>query len=100
MLSRRSKRNLNISLDKVSGALSYGASVIASSERFNKTDEREQLPGFGLMNIRAAWNINKQWTIKAKVDNLFDKQYVLTQSGGIDYNQPDRFVFTSIHYEM
>lgn len=100
MLSRRSKRNLNISLDKTTGAFSYGASVIASSERFNKTNEREQLPGFGLMNIRAAWEINKQWTIKAKVDNLFDKEYALTQNGGFDYNQPDRFVFTSIHYQM
>ncbi|WP_198263799.1 TonB-dependent receptor domain-containing protein [sulfur-oxidizing endosymbiont of Gigantopelta aegis] len=100
MLSRRSKRNLNISLDSSSGAFSYGASVTASSERFNKTNEREQLPGFGLMNIRAAWSINQQWTLKAKVDNLFDKQYVLTQSGGIDCNQPDRFIFTSIHYEM
>ena len=52
------------------------------------------------MNIRAAWEINKQWTIKAKVDNLFDKEYALTQNGGFDYNQPDRFVFTSIHYQM
>lgn len=100
MLSRRSKRNLNISMDKSTGAFSYGASVIASSERFNKAGEQEQLPGFGLMNIRAAWELNKQWTIKAKVDNLFDKDYVLTQSGGIDYKQPDRFVFTSIHYQM
>lgn len=100
MLARRSKRNLNLSLDKSVGAFSYGASVIASSERFNKVGEEQQLPGFGLMNIRAAWEINKQWTIKAKVDNLFDKEYVLTQSGGIDYNQPDRFVFTSIHYQM
>ncbi|MCW8931905.1 MAG: TonB-dependent receptor [Gammaproteobacteria bacterium] len=100
MLSRRSKRNLNISLDKSTGAFSYGASVIASSERYNKVGEDEQLPGFGYMNIRAAWEMNKQWTIKAKVDNLFDKEYVLSQNGGIDYKQPDRFVFASIHYQM
>lgn len=100
MLARRSKRNLNISLDNTTGSFTYGGSVVASSERFNKAGEQEQLPGFALMNIRAAWQLNKQWTIKAKVDNLFDKDYVLTQSGGIDYKQPDRFVFTSIHYQM
>jgi len=100
LLPRRSKKNLNVSLDKTSGALSYGASVIASSKRYDRTDEREQLSGFGLMNIRAAWQFNKHWTVKAKIDNLFDKDYILTKQGGYDYKQPDRFVFTSIHYQM
>jgi len=100
MLPRRSKYNFNLALDNHSGAFSYGASVVASSERFNKTNEREQLPGFALMNIRAAYEINKQWSIKAKVDNLFDKEYVLTKQGGFDYHQPGRFVFTSIHYQL
>ena len=100
LLPGRSKRNLNLSLDKSYGSLSYGASLIASSERYNKSSEREQLSGFGLMNIRAAWELSKHWTVKAKVDNLFDKEYVLTKQGGYDYKQPDRFVFTSIHYQM
>ncbi len=100
MLPRRSKRNINISLDKTSGALSYGVSLIASSRRYNKTDEREELAGYGIMNIRASWQFTKHWSVKAKVDNLFDKQYVLTKQGGYQYNQPDRFIFTSLHYEM
>jgi len=100
MLARRSKRNLNISLDNTSGALSYGASLIASSRRYNTAGERQELPGFGLMNIRAAWQLDKNWTVKAKVDNLFDKDYVLSRQAGYDFQQPDRFIFTSIHYEM
>ncbi len=100
MLPRRSKRNLNLSLDNTSGAFSYGASVTASSRRYNKTAEREELSGYGLMNIRAAWQFDKHWSLKAKVDNLFDKDYVLTKQGGYNYKQPDRFVFTSIHYKM
>lgn len=100
MLARRSKRNLNVAIDKSSGSLSYGASVIASSRRYDKTSEREELSGFGLMNIRAAWQLDKHWTVKAKIDNLFDKQYVLSEQAGFKFNQPDRFVFTSIHYEM
>jgi len=100
LLARRSKRNLNLSLDKTSGQFSYGASLIASSQRYNTADEQEQLPGFGLVNIRSAWQFNKHWTVKAKIDNLFDKDYVLTQQGGYDYHQPDRFAFASIHYKM
>lgn len=100
LLPRRSKRNLNLALDKTAGVLSYGFSVIASSRRYNSANEQEELSGFGLMNIRAAWQLNKHWTVKAKVDNLFDKDYVLTRQNGYDYQQPDRFVFTSIHYQM
>lgn len=100
LLPRRSKRNLNLALDKTYGSLSYGASVIASSKRYDKTEEREELSGFGLINIRAAWQFNKYWTVKTKVDNLFDKDYVLTKQGGYDYKQPDRFFFTSLHYQM
>ncbi len=100
LLPRRSKRNLNISVDKAFGKFSYGASVIASSERYNTTDERDKLPGFGLLNIRAAWQLNNHWTVKAKIDNLFDKEYVLSKQGGYDYKQPDRFAFASLHYQM
>ncbi len=100
MLPRRSKYNFNLALDNHSGAFSYGASVLASSERYNRTDEREQLSGFALMNIRASYEINKQWSIKAKVDNLFDKEYVLSKQGGFNYYQQGRFIFTSIHYQM
>ena len=100
LLPGRSKRNLNFSADNSIGAFSYGASVTASSKRYNKTNERDELSGFALMNIRTAWQFNKQWTVKAKVDNLFDKEYVLTQQAGYDYKQPDRFIFTSIHYQM
>ncbi len=101
MLPNRSKNNFNLSIDKDMDSFSYGASLIASSKRYNKKDEQQQLPGFGLVNIRASWNIDKHWTFKAKVDNLFDKDYVLTQDfDGNDYNQPDRFAFASIHYEM
>ncbi len=100
MLARRSKRNLNVSIDKSTGAFSYGASLIASSERYNNSGERERLSGFGLMNLRTAWQLDKHWTVRAKIDNLFDKEYVLTKQAGFDFRQPDRFVFTSIHYEM
>ncbi len=100
LLPRRSKRNLNISLDQTTGAWSYGGSVVASSERYNRTDERDQLSGFGLLNIRAAYQINKNWAVKAKIDNLFDKNYVLSKQSGFNYKQPDRFAFASINYQM
>lgn len=101
MLPNRSKNNFNLSIDKDINSFSYGASLIASSERYNTKEEQQQLPGFGLVNIRASWDIDKHWTLKAKIDNLFDKDYVLTRDfDGNDYNQPDRFAFASIHYEM
>ena len=100
MLARRSKINFNLALDSHTGALSYGASILASSDRYDRAGENASLPGFALVNIRAAYQINKQWSVRAKVDNLFDKDYVLSKQGDYDYHQPDQFVFASIHYKM
>ena len=55
------------------------------------------------MNIRGAWELTKNWTIKAKVDNLFDKEYATTQQtfgNQLPYKAQDRFAFASIHYKM
>ncbi len=99
-LPRRSKVNVNLALDRHTGALSYGASVLASSDRYDRVGENESLGGFAIMNIRASYQLNKHWSIRAKVDNLFDKDYVLSKQGDYDYHQPDQFVFASIHYKM
>ncbi|MBF0264012.1 MAG: TonB-dependent receptor [Gammaproteobacteria bacterium] len=98
-LSRRSKRNASISLDYQNNGLSYGASAILSSGRYNKIDEQDYIPGYGVLNLRTAWEVNKNWTLKAKVNNVFDKQYTLTKDfNGNDYQQPDRTVYISAHY--
>ncbi|MCU7818899.1 MAG: TonB-dependent receptor [gamma proteobacterium symbiont of Lucinoma myriamae] len=99
ILPNRSEDQFRLDVDQKKGKLSYGASVLATSERY--TSSKQQMSGYGIMNIRGAWNINSHWTLKAKIDNLFDKEYATTQSyTGLPYQAQDRFAFASIHYQM
>lgn len=99
-LIRRSKRLFNLQLDRIMEKWSYGASIIAASGRYNDSFENDLIPGYGILNIRTAFQINNSWTLKAKIDNLFDKDYALSRDFyGRDYKQQGRFFFTSIHYK-
>ncbi|MDX2506306.1 MAG: TonB-dependent receptor [Gammaproteobacteria bacterium] len=99
ILPNRSEDQFRLDVDQNYGKLSYGASVIASSERY--TSSKQRIAGYGIMNIRGAWEINQHWTLKAKIDNLFDKQYATTQSfTGLPFYAQDRFAFASIHYQL
>ena len=99
ILPNRSKDLFRLDLDRSIGQLSVGASVIAASERFTSSDAR--IPGYGIMNLRGSWQINTHWSIKAKIDNVFNKDYYTTQSFiGLPFNAQDRFAFASIHYKM
>jgi len=98
-LAYRSKDQFRFEMDQNSGKFSYGASLIASSERY--TSNKSRIAGYGIMNIRGAWELSQHWTLKAKIDNLFDKQYATTESyTGLPFYAQDRFAFASIHYQM
>lgn len=100
-LARRSKQLFRFEADRQQGQLSYGASVIAASQRYNDGQEQDSIPGYGILNIRAAYDLNRHWKIKGKIDNLLDKEYALTRDFfGNDYRAQGRFAFVSLHYQQ
>ncbi|MCP3852250.1 MAG: TonB-dependent receptor [Gammaproteobacteria bacterium] len=98
ILDNRSKNHFRLDLDSHFGKFNYGASVVAASERYLSGEKN--LSGYGVMNLRGSYHFNKHWTLKAKVDNLFDKDYATNTAGDLPYKAQDRYVFTSIHYQM
>ncbi len=102
-LTNRSRDTFRLDMDSQYKNFTYGASVIAASKRYLDTNNDNTLAGYGIMNIRGAWALTKNWTIKAKVDNLFDKEYATnrqTYGNELPYKAQDRFAFASIHYKM
>lgn len=98
VLNNRSKNKFRLDIDKNYAKFSYGTSVIAASERFYNGEK--DISGYAIMNIRGVYHIAKNWTLKAKINNLFNKIYATNSSNGIPYKTQDRYVFASIHYEM
>lgn len=91
MLNRRPRRILNLSADRAFGSWSAGTSIQAVSER---EDGDEHLGGYTLVDLRGAYQLTRDWSLRARVENLFDKEY----ETAYEYNQPDREFWLSINY--
>lgn len=63
--------------------LSLGGEAMLASQR---EDFGATLPGYGIVNLRAAFKFNSTWRIEARVDNVLDKRYELAYG----YNTLDR----------
>ncbi|MDP2902763.1 MAG: TonB-dependent receptor [Methylovulum sp.] len=98
-LQRRSDKSLSFDLSRSWGAFDFGANVLAQGDRpdldFSAWPAtRVNLHGFVTMDLRAAWHVNKNWMLSAKLNNLLDERYQTANN----YNTPDRNFFVSIHY--
>jgi len=76
-LARRAKRTLSIDLDRTFGALSAGAGWHVSSARYDTIANTRELSGYGIFDLRAAWQSHPELRWEAKVNNLFDRDYAL-----------------------
>ena len=58
--------------------LSIGGDVIANSGQYMRTDEANllnQVPGYAVFNLRAAYAFNEHVSIFGRIDNVFDRKY-------------------------
>jgi vitamin B12 transporter len=88
-LVRRARRFASFSANRTIGAWRVGGEWIVSSGR---DDNGVKLGGYGLVNLRARYNITKAWYVSAQIENLFDKHYELA----FPYNTPGRSAFVTI----
>ncbi|WP_018951226.1 TonB-dependent receptor domain-containing protein [Thioalkalivibrio sp. AKL12] len=97
-LSRRSPVTARFDLDRQFQRISLGASLIAKSRA--KEDlfggGQARLSGYGLLNLRASYQIAPEWQLQATVNNVFDKDY---ETAGA-YNQPGRAAFVKLRYQQ
>jgi len=97
LLPRRAKEYASVNIDKAFGAIKLGTEWVASGARYDRAGElpASRMSGYSLLNLTAAYTLSKAWALRARLNNLLDKQYELTQH----YNTPDRNVFVSLHYQ-
>ncbi len=96
-LIRRYQKSLSYDLSRSFGQFDVGANVLAQGNRNDidpATGSTVKVGGFVTLDLRAAYHIDKNWTVNAKLNNLLDKQYQLINT----YNTADRNFFVAIHY--
>ena len=97
MLPRRAKEFGSLSLSKTSADWTLGAEVVASSARFDQPDEAEgtRMHGYGLLNLTASYAIDREWSVRARWNNVFNREYELAQN----FNTPGSNVFVAVQYQ-
>lgn len=85
-LPRRAKRSATASLVYTADRWQLGADVLAASSRRDSEFSDVVLPGYGIANLTAALSLGHGWTLRARVENAFDKDYTLADG----YNTAER----------
>ena len=91
ILINRSRESLRLDFDKDFSDYSVGATIKSQGIRHTFNTE---LPSYTLVDVRANYKINKNWVLKGKITNLFERDYVINDG----YNTPDKSIFISIKY--
>lgn len=92
-LLRRAKRKLAVAADyRFDGGLTLGLDALAVSRR---ADFGGDLPGFARFDLRIARPLGSDWSLEARIENLFDTHYHWAHG----YNTPDRSALLRLRWQ-
>lgn len=99
-LRRRPPASARLDIDRRIGNFSVGGSLVGQARSFEDSDNTDRLSGFATFDLRTSYAIDREWTVSASAQNLFDRDYVVSRQFGTDYNQPGRGVFVNLTYQQ
>jgi vitamin B12 transporter len=96
-LQGRAERYGSIDASRSFGPWTAGATVTASSSRFDSTDESpaSRLGGYALVDARVRYAFGPRWSAQLSATNLGDKR----RESAIGYDAPRRAVMLSVRFE-
>jgi vitamin B12 transporter len=104
LLVRRSNRNAKFNISYQWQDWRIGAESVSSSKRYNDAANQQSLAGYTLFNFNSEYQINSEWKLQARLNNVFDKDYALAYDGnpstsGFVYNTPGSNLFVNLKWE-
>lgn len=104
LLPSRANRHGAISVGKAFSDWKINAEMLASSKRFQDGANQFELDGYAIINLSAAYQINNDWQVQGRFNNILNKNYALSTTaskyGPNDpaYNTPGANLFISLQY--
>lgn len=97
LLQRRARQYGSLAISDASGPWKLGAELVASGARFDSTDEAPdtRMHGYALFNFTAGYALNREWSVRARWNNVFNREYELAQN----FNTPGSNVFVAVQYQ-
>jgi len=97
LLPRRAREYGSVVLSNATGPWRLGGELVASGARFDQPNEASgtRMHGYGLVNLTASYALDRDWSIRARWNNVFNREYELAQN----FNTPGSNVFVSLQYQ-
>lgn len=96
LLPRRAKRHGTVALEYAAGALSGGVESRFASRRYDDGANSTSLGGYALLNLYASYQVNRDWSVYGRWNNMLDKNYELASG----YATAGSNVFVGVRYTL
>ncbi len=95
-LPRRADQSLTARVARKFGATELGFDLLATDARKDSSFSTTTLPGYVLLDLSARWQLGDAWSLRARLENLLDTDYVT--AGG--YANPGRSLFLGVDWTL
>ena len=97
LLPRRAREHGSVAVSKALGPWRVGSELVASGARFdsNTEDPATRMHGYALLNLIANYTINREWLVKARWNNVTNRDYELARH----FNTPGSNLFVALQYQ-
>jgi vitamin B12 transporter len=95
-LARRAKQHGSLALEYGPGAIKAGVETVFSGKRFDTAANTTVLGGYTLLNLYASYDFARDWSLFARWNNVFDKNYELART----YTTAGSNLFVGVRYGM
>jgi vitamin B12 transporter len=93
-LRRRADEQFKLRASHAGGAWRYGGEWQLVGKRYDDEANTVRLGGYGLVNLFADYRIDRDWSLFARANNVFDKRYELAN----DYATLGASLFVGLRY--
>jgi len=95
-LQNRSRATLRVDFNKTMGRWRNGIRILAQDSRYADSANTRELGGYTTVDLNTRYRLNKNWRINGKIGNLFNKEYLTTDT---TYQPSARTFMLSISYK-
>ncbi|WP_180074274.1 MULTISPECIES: TonB-dependent receptor domain-containing protein [unclassified Acinetobacter] len=94
------KQIFNASADYTMDKWTVGASVHAEDKRYTNAANTDELGSFATVDTRVTYQATPEFSVQAKLANMFDKEYSTNYSNSTLFNQDGRTAWITLRYAM
>jgi len=93
-LARRAEQSVTLSSRYQATRWSAGGDVLVTGRRPDSDFSQIINPGYSVINLYSEWRPTRDWTVRGRLENIFDKAYVLADR----FNSQGRALFVQVQY--